>query len=149
MVFSSRATIERFLEAPAGNSGKSKTEQVGYLSPKIQIQQMLRTGRNINDYRRSVYDFASDEEVDENYYDVTRDKNFDLVDAQKLQEQKELILQNVREGQRLEKERLKAEFEKQQKEEKAELEYFRKTTPLDKQPEKEQTKNPGKEPADL
>ena len=60
---------------------KSFTEQAGYIPPKDQIESMILAGRRLDDHRKSLYDFDSEEDIDEEAYDPTRSGNFDLADA--------------------------------------------------------------------
>lgn len=60
---------------------KSVTEQAGYIPPQIQIENMILAGQRLDAARRDMYDFSSEDEIDEDAYDPTRRGNFDLADA--------------------------------------------------------------------
>ena len=62
----------------------SETEQAGYIPATKQIENMILAGRRL-DSSRLQYDFASEEEIDEELYDPTRSGNFDLADATQAQ----------------------------------------------------------------
>jgi len=65
-----------------GYFSPSKTETQGYIPPRIQIESMLRAGRQLNEYRKQmfqgVYDGSDDFDID---LDPTRSPNFDMADA--------------------------------------------------------------------
>lgn len=66
------------------NDGVSKVVKIGYIPPKVKIEQMIMAGINLAKVR-SQYDYDSEEEVDFDASDPTRDKNFDFADASRLQ----------------------------------------------------------------
>ena len=72
------ATRERTYERP---DPVSLTEQAGYIPPQDQIESMILAGQRLNEARASQYDFASEDEIDEDAYDPTRTGNFDMADA--------------------------------------------------------------------
>ena len=59
----------------------SETEQAGYIPPQIQIENMILAGQRLDQSRKALYDFASEDEIDEDATDPTRSGNFDLADA--------------------------------------------------------------------
>ena len=59
----------------------SETEQAGYIPPQIQIENMILAGQRLDQSRKALYDFASEDEIDEDAIDPTRSGNFDLADA--------------------------------------------------------------------
>ena len=59
---------------------ESETEQSGYIPPKVQIENMILAGQRL-DHARSLYDFESEDDIDEDLYDPTRAANYDLADA--------------------------------------------------------------------
>lgn len=63
------------------NSGKSKTEQAGYVPPHIQIGRMFEAGQRLDASRRDEFDFPDENEVDPNWIDPTRRPDYDLADA--------------------------------------------------------------------
>ena len=62
----------------------SETEQAGYIPPQVQIENMILAGQRLDASRRALYDFDSEEDIDEDAYDPTRSGNFDLADATRL-----------------------------------------------------------------
>ena len=65
------------------NSGEQITETAGYIPADVQIQDMIAAGMRLGEYRREMYDFAADEEVPEDYMDVTRSPGVDVVDVER------------------------------------------------------------------
>ena len=65
------------------NSGEQITECSGYIPADVQIQDMIAAGMRLGEYRREMYDFAADEEVPEDYMDVTRSPGVDVVDVER------------------------------------------------------------------
>lgn len=66
------------------NSGELLVEKGGYIPMKRQIEQFMQSGERLASARIAMslgYDFAPGEDVDENYYDPTREPGFDLADA--------------------------------------------------------------------
>lgn len=61
----------------------SKTEQVGYIPPKIQIENMILAGQRLSDSRMG-YEFGDNEDIPDDYIDPTRNPNFDLADASEM-----------------------------------------------------------------
>ena len=81
------------------NSGELLVEKGGYIPMKRQIEQFMTSGERLANARKAMslgYDFAPGEDVDENYYDPTREPGFDLADAsaiaQALQNKKQDII---------------------------------------------------------
>lgn len=62
----------------------SETEQAGYIPATKQIENMILAGKRL-DSSRQQFDFASEDEIDEDLYDPTRSGNFDLADASQAQ----------------------------------------------------------------
>ena len=75
------ATRERTYERP---DPVSLTEQAGYIPPQDQIESMILAGQRLNEARASQYDFASEDDIDEDASDPTRRGNFDLADASQM-----------------------------------------------------------------
>ena len=66
------------------NSGELLVEKGGYIPMKRQIEQFMQSGERLAAARKAMtvgYDFGPGEDVDENYYDPTREPGFDLADA--------------------------------------------------------------------
>ena len=72
----------------------SETEQAGYIPPQIQIENMILAGERLNQSRKEMFDFASEEEIDEDAFDPTRRGNFDLADASQMAMQTEMSLRD-------------------------------------------------------
>lgn len=68
------------------NSGELITEQAGYQPANVKIMQMIEAGERLALARRG-YEFDEDEEVPDDYYDPTRDQNFDPTDAEVIAQQ--------------------------------------------------------------
>ena len=85
------ATRERTYERP---DPVSLTEQAGYIPPQDQIESMILAGQRLNEARASQYDFASEDEIDEDAYDPTRTGNFDIADASQLAMETEMSLRD-------------------------------------------------------
>lgn len=61
------------------------TEQAGYIPPQVQIENMILAGQRLDASRRALYDFDSEDDIDEDASDPTRSGNFDLADATQLE----------------------------------------------------------------
>ena len=72
----------------------SETEQAGYIPPQIQIENMILAGQRLDASRRALYDFDSEEDIDENAFDPTRSGNFDLADATQMAMETEISLRD-------------------------------------------------------
>jgi len=66
---------------PTSVSSETMTETHGYISTKNQIEKMLQMGRNLDEYRKGVYEFGAEDPIPEHHYDRTRAPNFDMADA--------------------------------------------------------------------
>lgn len=66
--------------------GPCEVETAGYIPAQKQIENMIAAGRRLQDYRREQFDFNPGEEIDEDFYDPTRNKNFDMADGFQMQE---------------------------------------------------------------
>jgi len=71
------------------NFGKRLVEKAGYIPAKDRIENMILAGQRLIEHRMSMYDFDSNKELDENYFDPTRSKNFDMADAFQMQQNAE------------------------------------------------------------
>ena len=85
------ATRERTYERP---DPVSLTEQAGYIPPQEQIESMILAGQRLNEARASQYDFASEDDIDEDASDPTRRGNFDLADASQMAMETEMSLRD-------------------------------------------------------
>ena len=79
MQFQTRYTHQKTV--PEANLGKRLVEKAGYIPAKDRIENMILAGQRLIEHRMSMYDFDSNKELDENYFDPTRSKNFDMADA--------------------------------------------------------------------
>lgn len=60
----------------------SKTEQAGVVSPKKQIERLIRAGHTLREFRaRGGYEFESEEDIPDDYVDPTRSPGYDIADA--------------------------------------------------------------------
>lgn len=62
------------------NSGEIITEQAGYEPAHVKIMNMIEAGERLHDFRTG-YEFEDEKSVPDDYFDPTRDPNFDLADA--------------------------------------------------------------------
>jgi len=71
--------------APAGDpqDDYSQTEQAGYIPPALQIERLVMAGKNLNEFRKELFDLTWSEELDLDDIDVikVRDRNYDIADA--------------------------------------------------------------------
>ena len=72
----------------------SETEQAGYIPPQVQIENMMLAGQRLDQSRKAMYDFASEDEIDEDASDPTRRGNFDLADASQMAMETEMSLRD-------------------------------------------------------
>jgi len=79
MIFQTHHTHQKTV--PEANLGKRLVEKAGYIPAKDRIENMILAGQRLIEHRMSMYDFDSNKEFDESYYDPTRSKNFDIADA--------------------------------------------------------------------
>ena len=87
MQFQTRYTHQKTI--PEANIGKRLVEKAGYIPAKDRIENMILAGQRLIEHRMSMYDFDSNKELDESFYDPTRSKNFDLADAFQLSQNAE------------------------------------------------------------
>lgn len=64
---------------PEDNSGEILTETAGYVSNQKKIESMILAGQRLDESRN--YDFMENDEIDEQFYDPTRNKYYDAADA--------------------------------------------------------------------
>ena len=70
------------------NSGKSIVDTEGYISPKQRIENLILAGENLDDYRRSHYDFNDGYRGDDGEtMDPLRDRGLDMADVSMMKEQ--------------------------------------------------------------
>lgn len=63
------------------NIGPSLVEKVGYVPANILIENMIYAGERLDLARSDYYDFPDPDQVDYDFIDPTRSKNFDPADA--------------------------------------------------------------------
>lgn len=63
------------------HGGRVLLERQGYVSAKDRIEAILMAGKRLIETRGFQYDFEPGKEIDEDYYDPTRNKAYDMVDA--------------------------------------------------------------------
>lgn len=62
-------------------SSKTVVETAGYVSAERRIMSLIRAGQQLDSFRKEQFDFADGQEIDENFYDPTREPGYDLADA--------------------------------------------------------------------
>ena len=72
----------------------SETEQAGYIPPQVQIENMMLAGQRLDQSRKALYDFPSEDEIDEDAYDPTRRGNFDMADASQMAMETQMSLRD-------------------------------------------------------
>ena len=65
------------------NSGELLTEQAGYIPADVKILNMIEAGDRLRESRLG-YEFDDEKSVPDDYFDPTRDPNFDMADASAL-----------------------------------------------------------------
>jgi len=78
-------------------NNKKLVETAGYIPAKIRIENLMLAGKRLAEARDLLYDFQEGEEIDENFTDPTRSKNFDMADATQI---KHAMQQKVRNDQK-------------------------------------------------
>lgn len=63
------------------NSGEIIVETAGYISAKQRIENLINAGQRLVESRASQYDFDGSKPIDEDFYDPTRLKSYDMADA--------------------------------------------------------------------
>lgn len=67
------------------NSGESIVDPSGYISPKQRIQNLIRAGERLEEFRREQYDYEHGEEDDGEWLDPMRTPGLDLADISRIQ----------------------------------------------------------------
>lgn len=70
----------RYKSKPETNNGKRLVEKQGYISAQKRIENLMLAGQRLNIARKEQFDFP-DGNIDENVYDPTRRKDYDLAEA--------------------------------------------------------------------
>lgn len=81
MVFQTHYTHKS--DPPEVNSGISPVEKNGYISAQKRIENLILAGQRLIESRKQQFDFIGNE-IDEDFYDPTRDPNFDMADASQI-----------------------------------------------------------------
>lgn len=89
MNFNTPYQREHTPEAP--NSGEIITEQQGYISAQDQIEALIMAGQRL-DESRAGYEFEDGEDVPDDYFDPTSQKNLDWVEAQAFLDSKNALI---------------------------------------------------------
>lgn len=71
---------DRVRQPPEVNPGGSNVDRAGYISAHKRIENIMYAGQRLVQSRREMYDFEGDE-IDEDFNDPTRSKNYDMADA--------------------------------------------------------------------
>lgn len=66
---------------PEQNTGERLIEKAGYIPAQQRIENLILAGQRLSDFRKEQFDFHEQKDIDENFYDSTRNKNYDLADA--------------------------------------------------------------------
>jgi len=74
---------------PEKHGGQSVTERAGYIPAKARIELLMQAGIRLREWRSEQFDFASEDEVDEDFIDPTRRPGFDLADATQVMQELE------------------------------------------------------------
>ena len=79
MLFQTKYTHEK---SPGEvNLGKNLVEKAGYIPAQARIENMILAGQRLIEHRKELYDFSDGKDIDENFTDPTRSKNYDMSDA--------------------------------------------------------------------
>jgi len=69
-------------QCPGEKPGTERiVETTGYRSTKQQVAEYMAAGLQLQNYRNEMYDFESEDKVDEDYEDKTRTPGYDPADA--------------------------------------------------------------------
>jgi len=69
-------------QSPGEKPGTKRiVETTGYRSTKQQVAEYMAAGLQLQNYRNEMYDFESEDKVDEDYEDRTRTPGYDPADA--------------------------------------------------------------------
>ena len=79
MNFATKYSIQK--TSPEVNKGPSHVEKAGYIPAQARIENMMLAGQRLVAHRAEMYDFKELKDIDENFIDPTRSKNFDMADA--------------------------------------------------------------------
>jgi len=74
-----QTTYARSPHSPEKHNGERIVETAGHMTNKQKIESILDAGKRLVEYRKQQFDF--EDEIDENFSDPTRSKNFDMADA--------------------------------------------------------------------
>lgn len=79
MNFATKYSLQK--TPPEVNKGPSHVEKAGYIPAQARIENMMLAGQRLVAHRAEMYDFKELKDIDENFIDPTRSKNFDMADA--------------------------------------------------------------------
>lgn len=69
------------------NSGEVIVDSSGYIPPKQRIENLIRAGERLEEFRREFYDYDYGDEDDGNWIDPLRSPGIDLADVSRIQNQ--------------------------------------------------------------
>lgn len=70
-----------------GNSQISMVDPSGYVSPKQRIENLIRAGERLDEFRREQYDYDTLEEDDGEWTDPMRTPGLDLADVHRIRQE--------------------------------------------------------------
>lgn len=79
-----RTPYNRFPLEGEINSGEILVEVAGYVSAQQRIEAIMLAGQRLVESRREMYDYDTDDDLEDDRYPVTRDPGFDLADASQI-----------------------------------------------------------------
>jgi len=85
MDYQKNYTGKRYGKPSEQNGAELFTEQSGYIPAQKRIENLLNAGQRLKDFRDQQFDFVDENSIDDQFFDPTRTKNFDLADATQLQ----------------------------------------------------------------
>lgn len=89
---------------PEKNSGQVIVERTGYIPAQKRIENLINAGQRLKDFRSDQFDFPDEKSINDEFFDPTRRKNFDMADASQMSYQTE---HNIKQSQRLKAEKQK------------------------------------------
>lgn len=69
------------------NSGLCIVDPSGYVSPQEQIENLIRAGERLEEFRRERYDYDNPNEDDGHWMDPMREAGLDFADAYRIREE--------------------------------------------------------------
>jgi len=80
-MYQTRSNTKEFPRRKERVGGQRLVEVAGYVSAKQRIESLIQAGQRLRAYRESQFDFPDKDKIDENAWDPTRRKGYDLADA--------------------------------------------------------------------